>query len=72
MFIRSGGSAGTHVFLSDSFTGQFKLGEELFPEEIGPNKLMVKWAAAEAALKELQKRGPLPEKVREGLKESDD
>ncbi len=46
-------------------------GGEMFPEEVGPNKLM-KWAAAEAALKELQKRGPLPEKVREALKESDD
>ncbi len=28
------GSAGTHVFLSDSFTVQVKLGEELFSEQV--------------------------------------
>ncbi|KAK2892348.1 hypothetical protein Q8A67_012336 [Cirrhinus molitorella] len=48
------------------FSGRFKLGEELLPEEVGPNKKIikiVKRAAAEAALNELQSRGLLPEKT---------
>ncbi len=44
-------------------------GGELFPEGSGWSKKRVKVAAAQAAVDELLKRGPLPGKVREGLKE---
>ncbi len=60
------------IFLSVRYTMQLKIGEEVFPEGAGGNKVMAKCAAAEAALEELKKQGPLPEKVREGLKPQKD
>ncbi len=54
------------------YTIQLKIGEEVFPEGAGGNKNTAKCAAAEAALEELQKQGPLPEKVRERLKPQKD
>ncbi len=56
------------IFLSVRHTVQVRIGWEVFPEGEGLNKKSAREAAAQEALDELKKQGPLPEKVREGLK----